>query len=61
MDISYLYYEIKNNIASCFIFPGIDLIRYESIDYMAIFLMSITIFLIKGYVFLYFNCYLCTQ
>lgn len=52
MDISYLHFESKNNIVSCFIFPGNDLIRYDSIDYMAIFLMYITIFLIKGYVFL---------
>ena len=52
MDISYLYYESKDSIVSCYIFPGIDLIGLEDIDHKAIFLMPIAIFLIKGYVFL---------
>ena len=51
MDISYLYYESKDRIVSCYIFPGIDLIGLEDIDHKAIFLMPIAIFLIKGYVF----------
>lgn len=33
MDITCLFYKCKDYIASCFIFPGIDLIQLNRIDY----------------------------